>query len=131
MDWYWDFLGVDFGSYLGTILAIFGSWILLFLVYKFVNKKKRFYSDIHHWFQLSYSSYLVLPRSLMEGMPIEWQHKMIDLLEEMREVYDSSKIEDNYTVQLRDKKGRFKEDPLANYRHPVELPYRNKNGVRI
>lgn len=124
MDWYWDFLGADFGAYLGSLLSIFGSWTLLFLAYKFLNKKKRFYLDIHHWFELSYSSYLVLPRSLMEGMPIKWQHKMIDLLEEMREVYDSNKIKDNYVVQLRDGNGRFTKDPLANYRHPGELPYR-------
>jgi hypothetical protein len=76
------------------------------------------------WFGLSYSSYLVLPRTLLCGMPKEWQEKMVELLDEMRETYDSNKIEDGYYVILRNEKGRFKKDKLANYRYPPKLPYK-------
>lgn len=91
-----------------------------------IDRLNRYHeSPIHYWFGLTYSNYLVLPRSLMEGMPHEWQEKMVALLDDMRQIYDDEKIEDSYTVHLRDKKGRFKSDPLANYRHPPELPYRD------
>lgn len=76
-----------------------------------------------NWFGLSYSSYLVLPRALLCGMPEPWQEQMVKLLDEMRETYDPNQIEDDYHIALRDGRGRFKKDPLANYRHPPKLPY--------
>lgn len=76
------------------------------------------------WFGLTYSSYLVLPRTLLCGMPYEWQERMAAMIEEMKEVYDSSQINDNYTVQLRNDRGRFEKDPLASYKYPPMLPYK-------
>lgn len=70
---------------------------------------------IHEWFGLTYASYLVLPRTLMEHMPEEWQEKMKALLDEATEIWEH---DDKYTVLLRDKKGKFKDDPLRHYRHP-------------
>jgi hypothetical protein len=77
-----------------------------------------------NWFGLTYSSYLVLPRTLLCGMPVEWQQRMSNLLDEMKEVYDSQQINDNYTVILR-VNGKFIKDPLAPYRHPNGLPFRS------
>lgn len=82
-----------------------------------------FTGPMWHWFGLSYAAYLVLPRALICGMPEEWQARFAAMLNEMREVYNSDKIEDNYMVKLRGKKGKFTDDPLANYRHPPLLPY--------
>lgn len=76
-----------------------------------------------NWFGLTYSSYLVLPRTLLCGMPVEWQQRMADLIEEMKDVYDSQQILDNYTVTLR-VNGKFVKDPLASYRHPNGLPFK-------
>ncbi|KVZ18629.1 hypothetical protein WT88_29550 [Burkholderia stagnalis] len=76
------------------------------------------------WFGLTYASYLVIPRALLCGMPAEWQEKFAALLNECRETYDSGQIQDAYTVNLRGRDGRFVTDPLANYRHPPDLPYR-------
>ena len=69
---------------------------------------------IHGWFGLTYSNYLVLPRSLLQSMPDEWQTKFVELLEEAQDHFGPD-ADDNYTVQLRDQKGRFVEDPLADY----------------
>lgn len=69
---------------------------------------------IHCWFGLTYSNYLVIPRVLLQSMPDEWQEKFVKLLEDAHEHFGDG-IDDNYTVQLRDKKGRFIEDPLADY----------------
>lgn len=40
---------------------------------------------IHDWFELTYASYLILPRSIMQSMPHKWQVKMVALLEELDE----------------------------------------------
>ncbi|NEA52370.1 hypothetical protein [Streptomyces sp. SID10815] len=42
---------------------------------------------IHGWFELSYSNYAVLHRTLMQSMPTEWQDRMVACLEELREAY--------------------------------------------
>lgn len=86
-----------------------------------------FNGPMWNWFGLSYSSYLVLPRTLMCGMPGEWQTRMAALLNEMREIYDCDQINDNYTVTLKGARNRFTSDPLADYRHPQSLPYRPKS----
>jgi hypothetical protein len=39
--------------------------------------------DIHTWFSLTYANYLVLPRSVLQSMPEDWQHRFTALLEEM------------------------------------------------
>ncbi len=82
-----------------------------------------FSGPMWNWFGLTYSSYLVLPRTLLCGMPTDWQARMVALLEEMRATYNSAEIRDDYCVTLR-QRGKFVQDPLANYRHPPELPYR-------
>ncbi len=78
---------------------------------------------VHQWFGLTYSAYLVLPRSLLEGMPEPWQAKFVALLEEMAETYEP--IADVYHVRLRGERGKFIDDPLSNYRRPSPLPYRS------
>lgn len=82
------------------------------------------------WFGLSYSAYVVLPRVLLCGMPVEWQRQFVALLEQARETYDSSKINDDYTVLLKDDNNRFVKDPYRHYRHfpKSELPYREKSA---
>ena len=88
--------------------------------------KDYFDGPMWNWFELSYASYLVIPRTLLCGMSEEWQEKFAALLDEIRETYDCSKIQDNYTVQLRGGNSRFIKDPLRDYRHPIELPYKKK-----
>jgi hypothetical protein len=39
--------------------------------------------DIHTWFSLTYSNYLVLPRTLLQSMPLEWQHRFVAQLHEL------------------------------------------------
>jgi hypothetical protein len=42
---------------------------------------------VHAWFGLSYSNYLVLHRTLMQSMPVEWQRRMVACLEELRAAF--------------------------------------------
>lgn len=44
--------------------------------------------DVHGWFELTYSNFLVLHRSLMQSMPADWQHRMVTCLDEIRQAFD-------------------------------------------
>ena len=77
---------------------------------------------IHIWFGLTYASYLVLPRVVMESMSLEWQEKMVNLLNEIGEKREKF-VGGNYAVNLRDEDGKYIRDPLRNYRHPsMDIP---------
>lgn len=72
--------------------------------------------DVHGWFDLSYASYAVLTRTLLQEMPAEWQHRFVNLVDELDRAFP--KAHGDYMVRLRDYTGRFIGDPLRNYRYP-------------
>ena len=41
---------------------------------------------IHEFFELSYAHYLVLPRSLLQSMPVEWQKRFVECLDRFRPI---------------------------------------------
>lgn len=43
--------------------------------------------DIHTWFGLSYSNYLVLHRTLLQSMPEEWQRDFVEKLDELHQSF--------------------------------------------
>jgi hypothetical protein len=55
--------------------------------------------DVHTWFSLSYSNYLVFPRTFMQSMPAEWQERMVDLLEEMADAFEHVPQAEGYRVE--------------------------------
>jgi hypothetical protein len=73
---------------------------------------------ISDWFELTYAQYLTIPRSIMESMSVEWQDKMVALLNELDDTFDWRPKEGRYWVQLKDRNGRYVRDPLQEYRHP-------------
>lgn len=84
-------------------------------------KKKIKYNvneDLQVWFGLSYATFAVLPRVLMEHMPEKWQKKMTKLLNELNEAYPNMP-NIGFRVQATSK-GKFIKIPywLLNYRHP-------------
>lgn len=54
---------------------------------------------VHGWFELTYSSYQVLPRVLMQSMPLDWQRRMVACLEEMRAAFEHVEKPDSYKVE--------------------------------
>lgn len=83
---------------------------------------------MHTWFGLTYSSYLVLPRPLVQCMPTRWQKQLVKLLNEIQnDMADHiERYEDDYIVLLRSKlsDGEYDEfcqlyyhDNYADYRH--------------
>lgn len=54
---------------------------------------------VHGWFELSYSNYQVLPRVLMQSMPVEWQDRMVACLQEMRDAFRHVEQPEGYEVK--------------------------------
>lgn len=54
---------------------------------------------VHLWFSLSYSNYLVLPRALMQSMPIEWQERVTACLDEMHDAFQHVPQAEAYKVE--------------------------------
>lgn len=73
------------------------------------------HSPIHEWFSLSYAHYLTVPRSVLQSMPAEWQERFVACLRELDDTIDWRPQVGRYWVQLRDDRGRFVPDPLADY----------------
>lgn len=75
-------------------------------------------SDLQCWFNLSYASWLTLPRVLMEAMPQNWQTQMAKLLREYDDTFH--KLPDLGSRVQVTKNGKLCKTPdwLINYRHP-------------
>ena len=74
--------------------------------------------DLSCWFGLSYASFCVLPRVLMEDMPNEWQNQMAKLLNEYSDAFPNQP-DIGARVQITKGKKLIKTpDWIINYRHP-------------
>ncbi|WP_228981393.1 hypothetical protein [Streptomyces sp. DH12] len=54
---------------------------------------------VHRYFSLSYANYLVLPRTLMQSMPGEWQAQFVHLLKQLDETFEGAPQAEAYIVQ--------------------------------
>lgn len=79
---------------------------------------------MHKWFGLSYASYLVLHRSVIQEMPEDWQQRLVALLDEARERLDCDELPTRFSVSPRGSDGRFQRDPYADYRRGPTPPRR-------
>jgi len=71
---------------------------------------------IHGYFGLSYANYLVLPRSVLQSMPNEWQKEFVKLLEQIPEtIGEDFEPEGGYRVLAMNKDKKFTKDPYSNY----------------
>lgn len=69
---------------------------------------------IHEWFGLSYNSYLVMPRSCLQSMPVEWQKRLIALIKEAQQTLYLDDMPD-YRVNAVNSDGKFVSDPYRDY----------------
>jgi len=74
---------------------------------------------VHQWFGLTYASYLVLHRSVLQSMPAEWQARFVACLHELEDTVDleaaGEPLDTWFDVRLRGFDGRFVSDPLQDY----------------
>ena len=54
---------------------------------------------VHEWFELTYSNYLVLPRTLLQSMPVDWQQRMVASLDELRAAFEHIPQAEGYKVE--------------------------------
>lgn len=54
--------------------------------------------DIHTYFSLSYANYLVLPRTLLQSMPADWQHEFVQLLRQADAAFEHVPQAEAYDV---------------------------------
>lgn len=81
---------------------------------------------IHAHFELTYAQYIVIPRTALQSMPTEWQAKFVGLLEQLDRAIDWRPAAGCYWVSVKDKRGRYIRDPLADYeRGRRQLPLRD------
>lgn len=79
---------------------------------------------IHEWFGLSYASYLVLPRSVLQSMPDEWQSKLVELLDQIDSTLDICDFP-KYRVKAVTDNSKFTKCPFQNYeRGRRQLPFK-------
>lgn len=71
---------------------------------------------VHGAFGLSYASFLVWPRVLMQAMPREWQERFVALAEEFNETFTHYEPPRGYTIMGRDERNRYCRPPLSQYR---------------
>jgi hypothetical protein len=73
---------------------------------------------VNEAFGLTYASYLVWRRVLMESMPLDWQERFVALAEEFNDTFEGYEPERGWSVLPRARGGRYGADPLRNYRRP-------------
>lgn len=59
-------------------------------------------TDIHTHFSLSYANYLVLHRTLLQSMPLAWQHRFVAMLEELDAAFPDVEKPAGYRVETGD-----------------------------
>lgn len=80
------------------------------------NKKQLDTEDpIHEWFGLTYASYLVVQRSILQSMPKKWQKKFVSIINDLQEATSDLKdLPASFTVNARNG-NRFITDPYRRY----------------
>ena len=88
-------------------------------------------SPIHIMFELSYASFFVLPRLLMEAMPWDWQVEMVGLMEEFNEKFewDDDKIE--VIKSFGDSTYNNMDENLCDYRRGDATTYEKGSGEAV
>ncbi|TDD97187.1 hypothetical protein [Actinomadura rubrisoli] len=77
--------------------------------------------DVHTWFGGSYSDYAVLHRTLLQSMPVEWQHRFTALMGELEERFEGLPQAKAYHVEP----GEWV------YVNEAEDPVLHANGVTV
>lgn len=74
---------------------------------------------IHEFFNLTYSSYFVIPRSILQSLPNDLQKQFVRVMEGIEDYYDGMACSPppygSYYVYLKDEDGDEIDDPFQDY----------------
>ncbi len=65
------------------------------------------------WSSTNHTNYLIIQRSLLQSMPLEWQNKLITMLQEMAETFGNKSNGDFKLSRISE--GAYIKDPLADH----------------
>lgn len=84
------------------------------------------YSDgpVWRWFGLSYGNYFAVPRRTLQSMPVEWQQRFVDLMDEASALLPSEAFPP--TIVTGKNSNRFCRAPLSDYRHTGPIQPKDK-----
>jgi hypothetical protein len=82
---------------------------------EYVERNARLDGPIHEWFGLTYANYQVIPRTLMQSMPVEWQERMVTCLRELDAAYAHLDHPPGYWIRAHGLGGQFIKDPVPHY----------------
>ena len=84
---------------------------------------------IHEWFELTYASYLVLPRSILQSLPDNLQRNLVACLNEIDSIcLEHGIATPSYKVIAIDENNKFMKDPYRDYeRGRRDVLKENKN----
>jgi hypothetical protein len=63
------------------------------------ERHERTDGPVHLYFGLSYNNYQVVPRSLAQSMPVEWQQRFVVCMQELRDAFSHIEHPNAYEVQ--------------------------------
>lgn len=88
-------------------------------VYDFDIESPEHHKTINGYFGLSYASFLVLPRVLMQEMSEKWQNKFVALLDEWDKEFPNMPV-DTFQVRATSNTGKLVKMPssLSKYKYP-------------
>jgi hypothetical protein len=66
------------------------------------ERRARTDGPVHSFFGLSYSNYQVVPRTLAQSMPVEWQERFVACMRDLRDAFTHIEHPAVYTVQAAD-----------------------------
>lgn len=76
---------------------------------------------ISEWGMLNRTQYLVLDRTMLEAMPVEWQKRFVAMMDEVEEEFDFSSgkwVDLEYLVKPKSEEWVFIKSPWGPYRYP-------------
>lgn len=73
---------------------------------------------VHAAFGLTYASHFVVPRLVLQSMPVAWQEDWCALMKDLHHELGSEWEPDGgYSIQAKKLNGKYAENPMSDYRH--------------
>lgn len=89
----------------------------------------RLSGPIHKWFGLTRSNYVVLPRVLLQSMPVKWQKVFVEHLDSMGDTFDYVERPDSLQINAKEK-NKYVKNPIPHYKHKPVITKENWKKYR-
>lgn len=84
-----------------------------------IGEKINYTKTIHEFFGSRNESYLVVPRSIIQASSIKIQHKLVEILEDIKKFENWERQGSYYDVKKKDTRNRYIKDTYKDYSHGI------------